>query len=198
MKIGNHPSDQCQPLLPRAWIYDYIALTPFICIPPIQQCGLECATSNSRPSKKKKNCSPEYSSWAVPNPLNAINPAFAHSTSLSLYFSTFLHGEAWLIWLSRMGDREVGEGVLGGWAKCLEASHKLWHRQMARAGSDESFDFWNIAAASFQMSGLVMPFLLLDNTVTSTSVLLRPAAPSWSKVMHFYLTVDISYSQTPL
>lgn len=56
----------------------------------------------------KKNCSLENSSQAVPNPLNAINPAFAHSTSLSLYFSTFLHGEAWLIWLSRTGDRKVG------------------------------------------------------------------------------------------
>lgn len=55
-----------------------------------------------------KNCSPENSSQAVLNPLNAINPAFAHSTSLSLYFGTFLHGEAWLIWLSRMGDRKVG------------------------------------------------------------------------------------------
>lgn len=85
----------------RAWIYDYIALIYFICIPPIQQCGLECATP------PRKNCSPENSSQAVPNPLNAINPAFTHSTSLSLYFTTFLHGKAWLIWLSRMGDRKV-------------------------------------------------------------------------------------------
>lgn len=103
MKIGNHPSDQRQRPLPRAWMYDYIALTAFICIPPIQQCGLECATP-----PQQKNCSPENSSQAVPNPLNAINPAFTHSTSLSLYFSAFLHGEAWLIWLSRMGDRKVG------------------------------------------------------------------------------------------
>lgn len=45
--------------------------------------------------------------WAVLNPHQAINPPPGHSTSLSLYFSSFLHGEAWLIWLSMMEDRKV-------------------------------------------------------------------------------------------
>lgn len=43
---------------------------------------------------------------------------------------------------------------------------------MAWAGLNESFDFWNIAVASFQTSTLIMPFLLLNNMVTSASVLL--------------------------
>lgn len=45
---------------------------------------------------------------------------------------------------------------------------------MAPTESDESSDFRNIAVASFQMRTLVMPFLLLNNKMTSTSVLLRP------------------------
>ena len=53
MKIGNHPSDQRQQLLPRVWIYDYNALTPFICIHPIQQCGLECATPPQKTAAQK-------------------------------------------------------------------------------------------------------------------------------------------------
>lgn len=44
---------------------------------------------------------------AVLNPHQAINPPPGHSTSLSLYFSSFLHGEAWLIWLSMLEDRKV-------------------------------------------------------------------------------------------
>lgn len=87
MKIGNRPSDQRQRLLPRAWIYDYTALTPFICIPHIQQCGLECATP------PQKNSSPENSSQAVPNPLNAINPAFF--CSFHFIVSLFRHFPAW-------------------------------------------------------------------------------------------------------
>lgn len=53
---------------------------------------------------------------------------------------------------------------------------------MARAGLDESFDFQNIAAASFHTSGLVVPSLLLDNTVTNTCLLLWPVALSGSKL----------------
>lgn len=72
-------------------------------------------------------------------------------------------------------------GKLESYAKCLGASHKLWHRQMARAGSAELFDFRIISAASFLTSGLVIPFLLLHNVVTSTSVFLWPVSLSWSK-----------------
>lgn len=36
----------------------------------------------------------KFSPQALLNPHQAINPSPGHSTSLSLYFSTFLHGEA--------------------------------------------------------------------------------------------------------
>lgn len=57
---------------------------------------------------------------AVLNPHQAINPPPGHSTSLSLYFSTFLHGEAWLIWLSMMEDRKVE-----GWRKVFRSFSQM-------------------------------------------------------------------------
>lgn len=85
-----------------------------------------------------------------------------HSTSLSLLFTTFLHEKAWFIWLSVIGDRKVG-----GRAKCLGALHKLWHRQMDWAGSDESVDFWRrIAKASLQPLHLAF-FLQVDSDICS-------------------------------
>ena len=122
----------------------------------------------------QKHSSPEYSSQAVPNPLIAINPAFAHSTSLSLYFSTFLHGEAWLIWLSRVGDSKSWGARQSVWKRRINSDTDKW------LGLDR-MNHLTFGTASSQTSGLVMPFLPCYNMRTRTSVLPWPGAASWNQ-----------------
>lgn len=143
-------------------IYDCSALTPFIWIASSQQRVHE-VRSCTPTGGKKKPFGPENSSPAVLNPLNAINPTFAHSTSLSLYFGTFPHGQAWLIWLSRTGDSKVGGlgKVFGSFAQTLTQTNG------PGPGRDELFDFRNMAAAS--------PFFFFSQT----SSLVTPFSPAW-------------------